>query len=85
MNLHLHIDHLVLEGLPVREEHGAAVRAALEAELTRLLAGGGVPPLLRDGGAYAAVRTGDIQLNGNESPAALGQQIGRAVHGGISR
>ena len=85
MNIHLHIDQLVLDGLPVEAGDAAAVQAGVEAELTRLLATGAVAPGLRTGGARASVPSEDIHLTGDETPATLGRQIGRAVYGGISR
>jgi hypothetical protein len=84
MNINLHIDHLVLDGLPLEEGQGGAIQAAVEAELARLLASGDLASALRMGGARASVAGGDIQLTGNHSPAALGRQIGRAVYGGIN-
>jgi hypothetical protein len=85
MNIHLHIDHLVLDGLPVEAGHGPHVQAAVEAELTRLLASGTLTTGLRMGGARPSVPSNDIHLTGHDTPASLGQQIGQAVYGGISR
>ena len=51
MNIHVHIERLVLDGLPVAPGRGDLVREAVEAELTRLLAEGGLVPGLTSGGA----------------------------------
>ena len=85
MTIHLHIDTLVLDGVPVEVGDGEAVRAAVVEELTRLFAGGADSPGLRSGGARASVLADGIHLTGDQTPATLGLQIGRAVYGGISR
>lgn len=85
MNIHVHIDSLVLDGLPVDAGDGGLVQAALEAELTRLLAAGALAPGLRAGGARPSVPSEEIDLTGDATPATLGQRIGEAVYGGISR
>lgn len=40
MNIHLHIDRLVLDGIALAPRERARLQAALEQELRRLLAGG---------------------------------------------
>ena len=85
MTIHLHIDTLVLDGVPVEVGDGEAVRAAVVEELTRLFASGAGVPDLRSGGARASVPAEGIRLTEGQTPAALGQQIGQAVYGGISR
>jgi hypothetical protein len=85
MTIHLHIDQLVLDGLPVETCDAAVVQAAVEMELTRLFTNGAIAPGLRTGGARASVPSQGIRLTGNETPAIVGQQIGRAVYGGISK
>ena len=37
-SIHLHIDRIILEGLPFNAADAAPIRAAIEAELTRLAA-----------------------------------------------
>jgi hypothetical protein len=84
VNIKLHIDHLILEGLPVSSAQGPRVRAAVESELTRLLAAGGLSPELR-GGAVPRVRAGNLQFSAESSPAQLGKKIARSVYGGIGK
>jgi hypothetical protein len=85
MNVHLHIEHLVLDGLPVEPDGGDLVRAAVEAELTRLLAEGTLGPGLRTGGAHFAVPADDVAFSHSDSANTLGGKIGQAIYGGISR
>lgn len=83
MNLSVHIERLILEGLPIMPGQGGLVRAAVEQELSQLLAAGGLSPELSAGGARPSVRAGDIQLANDMHPARLGRQIARAVYSGI--
>jgi hypothetical protein len=85
LNINIHIERLVLDGLPVARHEGSLVQAAVEAELARLLTAQGLPPNLMSGGAMPSVPGGAIQFGAQSSPAHLGKQIARAVHGGLSK
>lgn len=84
MNIELHIDRLILDGIPLAPAHRPLVQAAVEAELARLVAEGGISPMLQTGGALPRVPGGAIQLTNDNNPHALGQQIAQAVYGGLS-
>jgi hypothetical protein len=84
MNIELHIERLVLDGLPVESRQGALIQSAVEAELARLLAGNGLRPELLSGGAVGSLRAGGIQLEQGFSAPHLGEQIAGAVHSGIA-
>jgi hypothetical protein len=84
MNIDLHIERLVLDGLPVTRSKGPLLQTAVETELARLLTIEGLPPNLAVGGAFPLIKAGNIQL-ANSNPNQLGQQIARAVHGSISQ
>ena len=83
MNTNVHIERLVLDGIDVPYHQQPLLQAAVEAELARLLAAGGVAPGLRAGGALSHVPGGTIDLAEDRGPAHLGQQIAQAVYGGI--
>jgi hypothetical protein len=83
MNIELHIERLVLDGLPVGAGQGAAIQAAVEAELARLLASGELSPVLLAGGAVPMLHAGGIQVAGAVQPGPLGTQIAGAVHGAM--
>ena len=80
----VHIERLVLEGLPVERSQGPQVQAAVEAELSRLMSEGGLAPELASGGAVPSVRAESIRFNGG-NPAQMGRQIARSVYGGMGR
>jgi hypothetical protein len=83
MNINLHIERLVLEGVNIQSGHGAAIKEAVEAELSRLLSEGGLAPRLQSGGALPSIRAGSIELGDNHNPTRLGQEIARSVYSGI--
>ena len=75
MNVEIHIDRLVLDGLDVPFAHRAALQAAIEGELARLVAASAPrsQPL-----AVPSVRAPEIRAGG--TPAQLGNAIAGAVH-----
>ena len=81
MKIHLHIERLVLEGVPVDQPR--VLRAAVEQELTGRLKHGGLSQKLRSGGALPSVRGGAIELGHGAGPVRLGTQIAGAVYSGI--
>jgi hypothetical protein len=81
MRITLHIEHLVLDGLPAAD--GARLRAAVEGELARLLASGGLRPDLAAGGAVARLAAPPIRLDRGGRPDAIGRAVARSVHAGI--
>lgn len=85
MNVRVHIERLILDGLPVTSDQGGLVRAAVESELTRSLAADELAPGLMTSGSVPRVPGGTIQLAGETQPVRLGAQIARAVHGGLTR
>jgi hypothetical protein len=85
MNISLHIERLILDGIAVSPGEGPQLQAAVEVELARLLAEGGLSPALLGGGAVPSVRAGDIQLAGERDAVGLGRQIAGAAYEGIGR
>jgi hypothetical protein len=85
MNLRLHIEHLVLDGLPVTASQGPRVKAALETELGRLLSEGGLSHELASGGALRSVSAPTMQSQRGVSPAQLGIQIAQSVFAGVGK
>ena len=83
MNIELHIERLVLEGLEVEPRHGSHLQGALESELARLLATDGWRSELLSGGAMRSLSAGEIHVTNGMSPLHLGNRIAQAVHSGI--
>jgi hypothetical protein len=83
MNINLHIERLVLDGLPIERNQGPHIQAAVEAELTRLLAENGLAGDLQKGGVVSGIRANQIQFAPGSNPTQMGTQIARSVYGGI--
>jgi hypothetical protein len=85
MNIKLYIDRLILDGISLSFGGRPMLQAAIEAELMRLLTHGSLKDTLQSGGALYNVSTTGIQLVDDGSPTQLGEQIARAVYGGIGQ
>jgi hypothetical protein len=83
MRIELHIERLILDGLPIERMDGPMVQAAVESELARLLTAEGLHPALLSGGAMPSVRGGSIQLTSDSNPTSLGTEIAQAAYGGL--
>jgi hypothetical protein len=85
MNINLHIERLILDGLPIEARQGAVMKEAIEAELTRLLEAKGLSTSLQSGGTMSNLPASSIRINPEKNAAQIGQQIGQAVYGGIGK
>lgn len=83
MSIHLHIERLVLDGLPISTAERLLLQTAMETELSQLLRANGLSDELRAGAALAQVHVGDVQVGKGSSPKKLGSDIARAVHQGL--
>lgn len=84
MTVHVHIERLVLDGLPFPPAQGSLLRAAVEGELADRLATDGLVTSVSAGGAIARLATRPIQLSAQPDAGALGRQIAAAVHTGLT-
>ena len=83
MKINLHIERLVLEGLPLENHQGPLVKTAIAAELGRLLA---TQPLSHHSGvAMPSLKARDINLTPPVTPRVLGRQIAGVLYTGIKR
>lgn len=85
MKITLRIERLILDGIELTPADRPAFQQALEAELARLLAEGGVAPGLAGGMAVPAVRAGGFEMSGGGDPVRLGKQVASSVYGGIGK
>jgi hypothetical protein len=79
MNLTVHIEQLILDGLPVTSHDASLVRAAVEAELTRLFAEQGIAPNWQRGTALPQLQGGSVHIPHDANPPAIGRKIAGAV------
>jgi hypothetical protein len=83
MNVRLHIDRLVLDGVPLPAAGRPQLQAAIESELTRLIGSGGISAELASGIAVPSVRAPEIHIARDAKPAQMGSAIARAIYGGV--
>jgi hypothetical protein len=81
--IRLHIDELVLDGFAPLDR--AAVGAAVQAELARLLSEQGLPGGLEFGGEAPTVDGGAFNLPANARAESIGAEIARSVYGGLGK
>ncbi len=82
MNINLHINRLVLDGIDLTSHEQQMLQASVTAELSRLLSSGGLAPHLAQGIALDRLNTNGIYLAGH-NPTQLGQRIAHSVYKGI--
>ncbi len=80
-DLSLTIDRLILEGLPLAPGEERLLRAALETELARLLAEGGLPAAWQAGGAVPSLSAPALDAIGGT--AELGRAVARSVYSSL--
>jgi len=85
MKIHVHIERLVLDGLPVDRHSASLIQEAVQAELSRLFAESGASQSLLSGGAIPSLRTAPIQIAPQSKPNSFGHNIAEAVHGGFQQ
>jgi hypothetical protein len=84
MDINLHIERLVLDGVDIAPGQGDLLHATVINQLTQLLNRGGIAPNIVGGSSLNNVATNSIQLNDGQ-PQVLGLQIAKSVYGGIGR
>ncbi|MFO0943673.1 MAG: hypothetical protein U0930_23300 [Pirellulales bacterium] len=85
MRINVHIERLVLDGLPVDQRSSPQIQAAVQAQLAELLVAGGVSESLQNLGAVQSIRAPRISIHENELPTAIGSSIANAIHGGLEQ
>jgi hypothetical protein len=83
VNINIHIERLILEGLPVTAAQAPQVAAAIQTELSRLLAAHGLSPELERGAAVPEVHAAAIRFALANAPERLGQSVAHAVCAGL--
>lgn len=85
MNINLHIERLVLDGVSVEPHQQAELKAAMESELGRLLLTNGISSSVQSNNNTRAVRGDSFSVGSNNEPSHLGQQVAGAVYEGIGK
>jgi hypothetical protein len=86
MRIELHIEELVLEGVPLAGAQAEHLQAALIEALTqRLGEDGALAARLAASGGQAVVRAASIHLPARPDGRTLGRQIAASLHDGLAR
>jgi hypothetical protein len=84
MKIHLHIERLVLDGIPVKPGWQTPLIAACRDRLVQLLSRGGIATGPRpDAGGVHPPAPPPIRLDETREPDRLGQSIAQSVYGSI--
>ena len=83
MNIRVHIERLILDGLNVSAGDGPRVQAAVEAELARMVSTGGLAPELLAGASLTALPAVSVSLAREQNATVLGEQVAHSVYQGI--
>lgn len=82
MNVHVHIQRVVLDGVCIPARDIPDLQAAIEAELTNQFIAHGLAPALLTGAALPYLAAGAVHVT-SISTAQLGSDIGRAAFGAL--
>ena len=83
MNINLHIERLVLDGVNLAPNQRHLLQASVEAELTRLLSKGGLNAQLNEGLSIPRSTAPQINIHPAMSSTHLGQQIATSIYQNI--
>ncbi len=84
MTINVHIERLTLTGLPLDRSAAHAVQAAVERELSRLLADDGASRFVLADGALETLSAPTIEVARGSSAAQVGRSIAASLHGGLN-
>ena len=85
MNINLHIEHLILDGISIGHQQKKALKAAVESALKRQLVGQGIASALQFTSDRQVVKGGLISVKNSHKAENIGQQIANAVYRGIKK
>jgi hypothetical protein len=83
MRIAVHIERLVVDDTLVNRGVARGLSSVVEAELMRRLAGGGLAPWLRRGGAVAGIAGGAVVLDAGSDALSLGRHVAGGIYGAI--
>ena len=85
MSIELHIERLVLDGMPLPHGRERQLRAALQRELAALLSTAGTGDRLHNHGSVPSLQGTAMRMDRDAGVAHLGRQIAGSVFGGLTR
>ena len=85
MNINVHIERLVVEGMARSAAHPEQLQQAVEAELRLLFQDGKIGIQLRRGISLPRIEAASLEGKGSIGSRDLGCRIARSLHAGLSR
>ena len=85
MNINVHIDRLILDGIDVEPSQKKELKAAVETELRQQLVNLGIGSTMQSNINHQSVKGGSLSIENIPTSASLGQQIGNAVYKGVGK
>ena len=85
MNITIHIERLILDGLPIAHRDRPRLQSAIEEELTSLLVYGSLVIDLSTPGTLSRLTGDTLEFIGDEEPYRLGKRIAQSIYGGIGQ
>jgi hypothetical protein len=82
MNIHLHIDRLIVDGTPMTAHEARALQHGVEVELASLLAS--APPQIANGYAVPALAAAPVAWDGHRTTNTNGASIARSLHAALT-
>lgn len=79
MDIELHIEHILLEGIPLEPSQRGVLHAAIEIELARLLQNATLSSESVQGYSVPLVRAGNLSMT-DRDPQSLGGQIAEKIY-----
>ena len=83
MTVRIHIERLVLDGMPMTAGESRRVQAAVQHELARLVTLDGLRPETRTGAVMPTAKGSAFNPPRGAGAKELGRHIAQSVHGGI--
>ncbi len=85
MNIRLHIERLVLDGVQIKANGAGNFQEAVQGRLGQLLAEHGLPPGLSTRVSIPAIDAPSLTLGERLDGASLGTMVADSVHAGLMR
>ena len=84
MNIRMHIDRIVLDGVDIAPHQRHVLQAAVATELSRLLTESGIPAGFQHAGNPALILAPPLHLKSSPDAMVLGAQVGAGVYSAIT-
>lgn len=83
LKINLHIERMVLDGLPIETGERQLLQESVKSELTRMLMKNGLSSHLTDSKVLARISAKQMQLGSDDDTTRIGRKIAQSVYGGI--